>query len=114
MFDLNVLHFSLQMKFLKLKSSKALQRHVFNEELYSNFYDVNKLFLRSENKNTDYATKQRLCKCYKVLKITSNLTHNRQKRQKAQKDKKNSFQNELVENADLHKPVLNKIKTRNK
>ena len=47
----------------------------------------------------------------KFMKITSNSTHNRQKRQKAQNDKKNSFLNELVENADLHKPVLNKIKT---
>ena len=46
------------------------------------------------------------------MKITSNLTQNRQKRQKAQNDK-NSFLNELVENADLHKPVLNKIKTTN-
>ena len=47
------------------------------------------------------------------MKITSNLTHNKQKRQKAQNDKKISFLKELVENADLHKPVLNKIKTTN-
>ena len=47
------------------------------------------------------------------MKITSNSTHNRQKRQKAQNDKKTSFLKELVENADLHKPVLNKIKTTN-
>ena len=47
------------------------------------------------------------------MKITSNSTHNRQKRQKAQNDKKTSFLKELVENADLHKPVLNKIKTAN-
>ena len=47
------------------------------------------------------------------MKITSNLTHNRQKRQKAQ-NKKTSFLKELVENADLHKPVLNKIKTTKK
>ena len=47
------------------------------------------------------------------MKITSNSTHNKQKRQKAQNDKKNSFLTELVENADLHKPVLNKIKTAN-
>ena len=40
------------------------------------------------------------------MKITSNSTHNRQKRQKAQNDKKTSFLQELVENADLHKPVL--------
>ena len=46
------------------------------------------------------------------MKITSNLRHNRQKRQKPQNDK-NSFLNELVKNADLHKPVLNKIKTTN-
>ena len=48
------------------------------------------------------------------MKITSNSTHNRQKRQKAQNDKKTSFLKELVENAGLHKPVLNKIKTTNK
>ena len=47
------------------------------------------------------------------MKITSNSTHNRQKRQKAQNDKQNSFLNQLVENADFHKPVLNKIKTTN-
>ena len=47
------------------------------------------------------------------MKITSNSTHNRQKRQKAQNDKKTSFLKELVENADLHKPVLNKIKAAN-
>ena len=47
------------------------------------------------------------------MKITSNSTHNRQKRQKAQRDKKTSFPKELVENADSHKPVLNKIKTAN-
>ena len=47
------------------------------------------------------------------MKITSNSTHNRQKRQKAQNDKKTSFLQELVENTDLHKPVLHKIKTTN-
>ena len=47
------------------------------------------------------------------MKITSNSTHNRQKIQKAQNDKKSSFLKELVENADLHKPVLNKVKTTN-
>ena len=66
---------------------------------------LNKLFFISENKNSDYVRK--------FMKITSNSTHNKQKRQKAQNDKKNSFLTELVENADLHKPVLNKIKTAN-
>ena len=47
------------------------------------------------------------------MKITSNSTQNRQKRQKVQSDKKTSFLKELVENADLHKPVLNKVKTTN-
>ena len=47
------------------------------------------------------------------MKITSNSTHNRQKRQKAQKDKNTNFLKELVENTDLHKPILNKIKTAN-
>ena len=46
------------------------------------------------------------------MKITSNSTQNRQKTQKAQNDKKTSFPKESVENADLHKPVLNKIKTK--
>ena len=49
----------------------------------------------------------------KFMKITSNSTHNRQKGQKAKNDKKTSFLKELVENADLHKPVLNKTKTTN-
>ena len=47
------------------------------------------------------------------MKNISNSTHNRQKRQKVQSDKKTSFLKELVENADLHKPVLNKVKTTN-
>ena len=48
------------------------------------------------------------------MKITSNFTLNRQKNQKAQNDKiLTSFLKELVENADSHKPVLNKIKTAN-
>ena len=47
------------------------------------------------------------------MKITSNSTHNRQKRQKVHNDKKTDFLKELVEHADLHKPVLNKIKTTN-
>ena len=42
------------------------------------------------------------------MKITWNATKNRQKRQKAQNDKKLVFSKESVENADLHKPVLNK------
>ena len=44
---------------------------------------VNKLFFISENKNTDYVIK--------FMKITSNSTHNTQKRQKAQNDKKLVF-----------------------
>ena len=48
------------------------------------------------------------------MKITSNSTLNRQKKQKAQNDKiLTSFLKELVENADLHKPVLSKIETTN-
>ena len=47
------------------------------------------------------------------MKITSNSTQNRQKRQKVQSDKKTSFLKELVENADLLKPLLNKVKTTN-
>ena len=49
----------------------------------------------------------------KIMKITSNSIHNRQKRQKAQNDKNNNFLNELVENADIRKPVFNKIKATN-
>ena len=44
------------------------------------------------------------------MKITSNLTQNRQKTQKAQNYKTTSFPKELVENAGFRKPVLNKIK----
>ena len=40
--------------------------------------------------------------------------HSKQETQKAQKDKKTSFQKEIVENADLHKPVLTKIMTTQK
>ena len=39
---------------------------------------------------------------------TSNSTQ-KQKIQKAHKNKKSSFPKELVENADVYKPVLNKI-----
>ena len=42
------------------------------------------------------------------MKITSNSTQNKQKIQKGQNDKETSFPKETVENADLHKPVLNK------
>lgn len=42
------------------------------------------------------------------MKLALNLTEKRQKLQKAQKGKKQ------VENADLHKPVLNKIITTHK
>ena len=49
----------------------------------------------------------------KIYKITSNSTRNRQKTQKAQNGKKTSFPKELVENADLHNPVLNKMRTTN-
>ena len=49
----------------------------------------------------------------KFMKITSNSTHKRQRRQKAHNNKKTGFLKELVEHADLHKPVLNKIKTTN-
>ena len=45
------------------------------------------------------------------MKITSTSKQNTQKTKKAQNDKKTSFSKESVENADLHKPVLNKIKT---
>ena len=47
------------------------------------------------------------------MKITSDSTHKRQKRQKAQNGKKTSFPKELVENADLHNPLLNKMMTTN-
>ena len=74
-------------------------------------------FLISENKNTDYVRDTYINKdcenVKKLMKITSNSTHNRQKRQKVHNDKKTDFLKELVEHADLHKPVLNKIKTTN-
>ena len=49
----------------------------------------------------------------KYMKITSNSTHKTGRKDKKRRTIKNSFLNELVENADLHKPVLNKIKTTN-
>ena len=79
--------------------------------MYSNFYDVNKLFLISEKKNANYVPNKDCANVIKFMKITSNSTHNKQERQKAQNDKKKSFLNETVENADLHKPVLNKTNT---
>ena len=54
--------------------------------------------------NKDYAN------VIKFIKITSNSTQNKQKIQKAQKDKNTNFPNDTVENADLQKPVLNKIR----
>ena len=45
------------------------------------------------------------------MRLTSNSLQNRQKTQKAHKDKKTSFSNESVENADFYKPILNKIMT---
>ena len=55
--------------------------------------------------NNDYAN------VLKFMKIIWNSTHNRQKTQKRTEwQKKLVFQKESVENADLYKPVLNKIK----
>ena len=48
-------------------------------------------------------------KLQKFMKIKS--IQNRQKTQKAQKDKKTSFPKEKVENTDLYKLVLNKVRT---
>ena len=45
------------------------------------------------------------------MKITSNSTHNRQKSQKSTERQKTNFPKESVENADMYKPVLNKIMT---
>ena len=47
----------------------------------------------------------------KFMKIISNSTRNGRKHKKAQKDKKASFPKESGDNADLQKPVLNKIMT---
>ena len=45
-----------------------------------------------------------------IMKITSNWKQSRQKKQSTERQK-DSFPKELVENADLYKPVLNKIMT---
>ena len=60
------------------------------KELYSNFYEVNKLFLIKEDKNTDYLTpiKTKIMQMHiKFIKITSNSTQSQGKTQKAQSDK---------------------------
>ena len=41
----------------------------------------------------------------KFMKITSNYIHNRQETKKNPERQKNSFPKELVENADIYKPV---------
>ena len=45
------------------------------------------------------------------MKITLNSTLKRRKTQKSTERQKTSFPNELVEHADLYKPVLNQIMT---
>ena len=45
----------------------------------------------------------------KYMKITLNSTQKRQKNTKSAGRQKTSFPKEKVENADLYKPVLNKI-----
>ena len=77
--------------------------------LYSNIYDAISHFRKSENKNTVPDT------CYiindranviKFMNVRSNSTQC-----KNQKYKKLVSQKESLENADLYKPVLNKIMT---
>ena len=68
-----------------------------------------KLFLINENKNTEYLNSD-YANVIKFMKIISNSTHNKQKTQKrAERQKRTSFPKESVENADLYKPILNKI-----
>ena len=78
----------------------------------------NKSFQISVNKNIEHLTpiirKQRLYNVKKFIKLTSNSTQNRQKTQQTQKDKKTSYRNESVENADFYKPASNKIMTTHK
>ena len=80
--------------------------------LYSNIYDAISHFRKSENKNTVPDT------CYiindraiviKFMNVRSNSTQC-----KKQKYKKLVSQKESLENADLYKPVLNKIMTTHK
>ena len=70
------------------------------------------MFLINENKNTQYLNND-YADVTKFTKIISNSSHNRQKTQnKSRKTKKTSFpKKKRVENADLYKPVLNKIVT---
>ena len=67
----------------------------------------------AQNKNTEYLNNN-YANVIKFIKIISNSTYNRQKTQKIRKTKKTSFPKESVENADLYKPVLNKIMTAHK
>ena len=78
----------------------------------------NKLFQISVKKNIEHLTpiirKQQLYNVKKFIKLTSNPTQNRQKTQQTQKDKKTSYPNESLENADFYKPSSNKIMTTHK
>ena len=69
--------------------------------------------MRTKHRLRDTCINKYCANVIKSMKITSNSTHNRQKRQKAQSAKKTRFLQELVENPDLHKPILNEIKTTN-
>ena len=68
-----------------------------------------KLFLINENKNTEYFNNDyaNVIKIMKIISITAGNT-------KKQNVKKTSFPKKSVENANLHKPVLNKIMTAHK
>ena len=68
------------------------------------FYDVTNISDGKSQRLPDTYINKDYASAIKFIKITSNSTHNRQKRQKEQNNKK-------LKNADLHKPVLNKIKT---
>ena len=75
------------MWFIEIISNKSAQKHRVPDTFYT---------------KNDYKNLKRF------MKLALNLTEKRQKLQKAQKGKKQ------VENADLHKPVLNKIITTHK
>ena len=74
------------------------------------------LFQVSENKNSQYPTPTTnsyyIDSCYyKVCKDYIEFDTEQAENTKALKDKKTSFPKESLENADLYKPVLNKIMT---
>ena len=70
--------------------------------------------MRTKTQITWHLHKQRWCKCYKIyedyIKFDAEQAENTKSAERLKK-KNDSFPKESVENADLLKPLLNKVKT---